>query len=53
MPAAMVIPVPLVYIKVVAVRKLVLSLFVEKTKFKSYLSSYHHMQKPKTLKKWS
>ena len=44
-PAAVVIPVPLAYIEVVAVKKLILLLFVETTKFKSYLSSYHPMQK--------
>ena len=47
---ATVIPAPLVYIKVVAVKKLVLSLFVEVTKVKSYLSSYHPMQKAYNLK---
>ena len=44
-PAAMIIPAPLTYIKVVAVKKLILSLFVEKTKLKSYFISYHPMQK--------
>ena len=48
MPAAVVIPAPLAYIKVVAVKKLVLSLFVETTKFKSYLSHIILCKKPKT-----
>ena len=33
-----------------AVKTLVVSLFVQMTKFKSYLSSYHPMQKPQTEK---
>ena len=45
MPAAVVIPGPLAYFKVVAVKKLALSLFVEVNKFKSCMSSYHPMQK--------
>ena len=50
MPAATVIPAPLAYIKVVVVKKLVLSLFVQMAKSQSYLSSYHPMQKVKNLK---